>query len=97
MLNDPARLNVRGYQSYTVLTMCRILYTLEYGAVVSKPVAARWAKENIDGRWAPLIERAVDGRHHPQSAALPEDVGGTLALIRYTLEQGAQLQKAFIA
>src|SRR2546423_4926058 len=51
MLDDPAPLRRRGYQSYTVLSLCRLLYTLEYGAVVSKPVAARWAQETLDARW----------------------------------------------
>ena len=36
MLDDPTRLNSPGYQSYTVLTMSRMLYTLQYGTVVSK-------------------------------------------------------------
>ena len=38
-LNDPALLKKRGYQSYVVLTMLRILYTLAHGAVASKPAA----------------------------------------------------------
>jgi predicted nucleotidyltransferase len=92
VLDDRARLNSRGYQSYSVLTMCRILYTLEHGRVVSKPFAAQWAKGNIDGRWSPLIERALIGRHHPQSAATPEDLDETSALIRHTLERGRQFE-----
>jgi hypothetical protein len=92
MLNDPAHLNRRGYQSYAVLSMCRILYTLQYGTVVSKPVAARWAQEILGEGWIPLIERAVVGRRHPQLEAPPEDVSGTLALIRYTLERGQQIE-----
>jgi hypothetical protein len=90
MLNDPAHLNRRGYQSYAVLSLCRLLYTLQYGTVVSKPVAARWAQETLGESWIPLIERAVVGRRHPQSEAPTEDVRGTLALIRYTLERCQQ-------
>ena len=90
MLGDPSRLSGRGYQSYTVLTMCRILYTLEHGAIVSKPFAARWANDTFGERWGHLIERAVAGRHHPQTAAATEDVRETLALIRYTLERSRQ-------
>jgi hypothetical protein len=55
MRNDPAPLRHRGYQAYAVLTMCRMLYTFEFGAVVSKPVAARWAREELDDRWPGLI------------------------------------------
>lgn len=92
MLDDDAHLSSRGYQSYTVLTMCRVLYTLEHGTVVSKFVAARWAQETLDERWSLLIERALAGRRHPESEATPEDVSGTLALIRYTLERARRFE-----
>lgn len=92
MLDDPARLNGRGYQSYAVLTMCRILYTFEHGAVVSKRFAASWAGEILGGRWAPLIERAAAGRHRPQTGAESDDIDGTLALIRFTLERCEQFR-----
>lgn len=48
-----------GYLVYVVQTMCRALYALEYGAVVSKPVAARWALATLDVRWHALIERSL--------------------------------------
>ena len=92
MLDDSAHLSSLGYQSYTVLSMCRVLYTLQYGTVISKPVAARWARETLDERWIPLIERAVVGRQHPQLEAPSEDVSETLALIRYTLERSRQFE-----
>jgi hypothetical protein len=34
-------------------------YTLQYGAVVAKPIAARWARGVPDARWSPLIEAAL--------------------------------------
>ena len=43
LLHEPAQLAARGYQSYVVLSLCRVLYTLHYGTVASKPAAARWA------------------------------------------------------
>jgi len=48
------------YRSYAVLTMCRMHYTLQYGVVVSKPLAARWAQTTLDARWTPLIQAALD-------------------------------------
>ncbi len=86
LLADPTQISPRGYQSFIVLSICRILYTLQHGAVVSKPVAAHWALETWDRRWAGLIERAIEGRHHPDLAAQAEDVQGTLELIRSTLD-----------
>lgn len=32
----------RYYQAFAILTMCRALYALEHGVLVSKLVAARW-------------------------------------------------------
>ena len=85
ILDDPAQIERQGYQSYTVLSICRILYTLEFGAVVSKPVAAQWAHEKLGH--APLIDRAWIGRQHPERAATSEDIDGTLGLIRESLQR----------
>ncbi len=93
ILANPTQLHRRGYQSYIVLTLCRMLYTLHAGTVVSKPVAARWAQEALGQRWAPLIERTWVGRHDPESEASPEDVGGTLALLRHMLKRDRQFEQ----
>lgn len=91
MLDDPTLLRHGGYQPYAVLTMCRALYTLHYSAIVSKPVAANWAQETFGGRWDTLIEGALTWRRsgdgHDMAPASPEDLGETVNLIRYTLEQ----------
>src|SRR5687768_17755536 len=58
ILNHPNKISSLGYQSYVVLSLCRILYTLQLGDVVSKPVAAQWAKETLGDPWVSLIERA---------------------------------------
>jgi hypothetical protein len=81
MLDDPFRLYSREYQAYAVLTMCRILYTLNHGEVVSKPVAARWALQNLDSRWMDLIQRSLAWPEGRQADRLVE----TIEMIRYTL------------
>ncbi|MDT8306709.1 MAG: DUF4111 domain-containing protein [Anaerolineae bacterium] len=81
-LEDTSLLLEPGYQAYAVFTMCRILYTLAHGAVVSKPVAARWLQETAP-RWAPLVAEALRWQHGTPLGDLDE----TLALIRYTLQQ----------
>ncbi len=85
ILADPARVNSRGYQSYVVLTLCRIFYTMQTSAVASKPTAVRWAKENLDGRWRPLIDQAWADRHRPDSDPNPKDLNETLEMIRFLL------------
>lgn len=85
MLRDPRRLRSSGYQAYAILTMCRILYTLHFGTIVSKPVAARWALETLDGRWTAVIAQALAWRDDLPLDCLDE----TLALIQYTLERSS--------
>jgi hypothetical protein len=86
-LDDPRILENRGYQSYTVLTLCRILHTYSYGTIVSKPAAAEWAKRTLEPEWTPLIENAWMGRQNPGVKSDPEDLKRTLDFIRYTLEK----------
>ena len=85
---DPARFHSSEYQAYAILTMCRALYTLQYGTVVSKPVAARWAQKALGEPWAALIELALAWRHDAQLDKLNE----TLDFIRYTLERSQQFE-----
>jgi len=82
MLNDGAWLR-RGdvYRAYAVLTMCRALYTLRHGAIASKPVSAGWARSELGGRWAGLIERASAWRHDAPAG----DLSGAAAFVRFTL------------
>jgi predicted nucleotidyltransferase len=81
MLDEPARLRSREYQAYAAITMCRILYTLCYGAVATKSDAARWAQTELGESWVGLIEQAMAWPEKPQ----PDRLEGTLALIRFTV------------
>jgi predicted nucleotidyltransferase len=87
ILADPSRIDKRGYQSFFVLSLCRMLYTLKHGQILSKSAAAKWALENLDLKWKPLIEHALIGRHNPNLGAASEDISGTLEMMRYTLRQ----------
>ncbi|HLF01647.1 MAG TPA: aminoglycoside adenylyltransferase domain-containing protein [Anaerolineales bacterium] len=91
MLDNPAWIRGREYEAFTVLTMCRALYALEYGEIVSKPVAARWARwarGALAARWAALIDHALAWSPGTQPSELDE----TLMLIRHTLECGRQFE-----
>ena len=92
ILDDPAQMEHYGYQAYTVLTVCRILYTLENGSIVSKRAAAHWAQEALDARWKALIEGALIGRQHPERKPAPDDVKATLAFIVFALERSSEPQ-----
>lgn len=84
MLDDPAFLAGRAeYQAYAVLTMCRALHALEHGAIVSKPVAARWAQAELGDTWADLIAWALAW----QRGDPPTDLDTVLAFMGTVLER----------
>ncbi len=87
ILADPSQINKRGYQSFIVLSLCRMLYTLRHGKILSKPTAAKWALENLDPKWSTLIESAVIGRQNSNLDADPKDLQETQNMMRHTLEQ----------
>lgn len=64
MLDNPAWLhnNSRGYHSYAILSMCRVLHALEHGTIASKPVAAHWAQQKLGGQWVGIIDLALLAR-----------------------------------
>jgi hypothetical protein len=83
LLDDPAWVQQPQKQPFAILSMCRTLYTLEHGAVASKPVAARWCQQAIDKQWTALIEWAMAWPHTTESNRL----AATLSLIQYTLNR----------
>ena len=91
---DASGIKTRGYQSYLVLAVCRVLRTLEYGDVLSKAEAAEWGKTALDSGWRPLIERAWLSRQSPDGPPDPNDLAQTQDLIGYARERTAQLSKA---
>jgi Domain of unknown function (DUF4111)/Nucleotidyltransferase domain len=50
--------NTRFGQSFTVLTCCRMLHTLQSGAVRSKLSAVQWAEQSLNPEWQELIWQA---------------------------------------
>lgn len=97
MIDEPVRLEQRGYQAYAVLTMCRILHTFATGMIVPKPAAARWAQAQYGERWEALIEGALQWRHDDHAidrSPVPEaEVDATRELILLTCERGAAAQR----
>lgn len=85
-------LRLRANQAFVVLTLCRLLYTLETGKVASKPAAARWAQEQLGEGWAPLIADVLDLPINDMAQISPSTERKTLALIHYTAQQFDQWQ-----
>ena len=50
------------HNSYAVLTACRIFYTAENNALVSKDEASAWALKNLSEKWQSVIKTAKENR-----------------------------------
>lgn len=90
LLDTPSQIASRGYQSYVVLTICRMRYTQAHSVIVTKPAAARWAQDSLGEPWAGLIERAWAGRSQPNPPPDSGDLRLTLAMIQTALDVPAQ-------
>ncbi len=82
MLKEPTFLRTSEYRAYAVLTMCRALYTVQNGEIVSKPVAARWAMESAAKERTRLIEASLSWRNEEEI-----DLEQTLDFVRDTIER----------
>jgi predicted nucleotidyltransferase len=78
-LSNQEKMKTRLYQAFSILTMCRALYALKWGEVVSKIQAARWAKKTLEPKWARLIDWALIHRHDPtvDKKSLPQALSFT--------------------
>jgi hypothetical protein len=73
--------DVRSYRAYTALTVCRILYSLRTGRIVSKPRAAAWAIGAVPIRYHALIRAALQRDAGRRLADLP--LAGIRPFIEY--------------
>jgi hypothetical protein len=63
--------DVPMYRVYAVLTLCRILYSFEYGTIVSKRRAARWALKHLPEKWREIILQALAFNEGKPSTRIP--------------------------
>ena len=84
----------RWKQPYLVINLCRMLQTLETGAVASKREGAEWALRALNPEWADLIQRALNDRPDPwlrvYQPAEPETVERTLAFVDYAVSTSSR-------
>lgn len=92
-LGKPARMDRNWLQAFWVTLCCRMLQTLETGAVGSKKAATAWAVAHLEHRWRGLVERAWRMGREPTARKLePADraeVAQTLAFMRHTASRAA--------
>jgi len=58
----PDWLDTRYYQAFEIETICRALYTLEFGELPTKPQAVAWAQETLPGPCRSLVEWSQEHR-----------------------------------
>lgn len=86
ILAEPERFNNHFYQSFIVLSYCRMLHDLSTGTIQSKRAGAEWAKRNLNPSWFDLIDHTWAGRPNPawsiRQPADPADFKRTLEFAR---------------
>jgi predicted nucleotidyltransferase len=97
ILADPAKFNNRFYQSFIVLSYCRMLHDLHAGTNGSKREGAAWAKAALDPSWVDLIDRTWAGRPNPEvkvrQPADPHDFRRTLDFVCYIMNESKQYMR----
>jgi hypothetical protein len=89
VVKDPEPYRNRFYQSFLVLNYCRGLLDLSEGSIHSKMAGVKWARENLDPEWTPLITFCWEERQDPDiSITQPADVevfGQTIAFVHHSV------------
>jgi hypothetical protein len=76
-------------QRYIVSTVCRILYSIETGAVTSKRGALDWAATALDPIWRPLLTQVRDDRALGWDPGTPPRPGSLEAALAFAAAHGA--------
>lgn len=96
---DPEVIGSHFFQTFAVLSYCRVVNDIRRGEIGSKREGAEWAQAELDPEWHDLIDRAWLGRPDPARSvrrpADPMDVQRTVALIRVCLEEARALLRSF--
>ncbi len=80
-INDLEWLNNSHYQSYLVLNLCRILYTVICGYTGTKKVSAEWVKDKFEA-WRNLIETAKGWKYGKKMSMKNESIN----FIKFVIE-----------
>ncbi|MBI2707276.1 MAG: DUF4111 domain-containing protein [Proteobacteria bacterium] len=62
-MTDPTYLQNSHYQSYVVLNLCRILYTVMCHSTATKKASAAWVKREFAPQWNNLIQTAENWQY----------------------------------
>lgn len=82
-LTDFEWLENSHYQSYLVMNLCRILYTVLCGVTGSKKISAEWVKNKFGLPWRDLIEVAESWQYGKVMSSRDE----TIDFIKFTIDK----------
>jgi len=70
----PVWMDTRYYQAFEIETICRALYTLEFGELPTKPQAVAWALDALPEPWRGLVRWSQEHRADktPDDARIPD-------------------------
>lgn len=88
-MNDPEWLSNSHYQSYIVLNLCRILYTVMQDDLASKAISAQWVKAEYAPQWCSLIEVAEKWHYGKEMHKQAE----TIKFIQYVVKKISEINK----
>lgn len=98
IIENPEEINSHFYQTFAVLSYCRMLHDLTRGEISSKRAGAEWVKANWDRKWHDLIDRTWSGRPNPsltvKQPANPDDLQRTVKFIKAVLLEARELIKS---
>lgn len=70
------------YQSYIILNLCRILYTVMEGVAGTKKASAEWVKNKFGLPWSKLVANAQDWRYGKEMSSRSD----TIDFIKFTID-----------
>ena len=85
-ITDLEWLDNSHYQSYLVLNLCRILYTVMEKSAGTKKVSAEWAKNKFGLPWGKLISDAQAWKYGKEMLSRNE----TIDFIKFTIDKVKQ-------
>lgn len=88
-LRNPDWLNDSHYQSYLVLNLCRILYTVFDASLGSKKVSANWVKTKFP-EWSDLIQAALSWHYGLKMSREKEAVN----FLRFVIDKVSKIKEA---
>jgi hypothetical protein len=82
---SPKWLGPRYYQAFEIETICRALFTLEFGELPTKPQAVAWALGAVPREWRSLVEWSQE--HRADKTEDPSMIPDVMRFVRWAASE----------